>query len=100
MALSENKIEMFAQYLTEDKDRAEKLFELSPEDVVKIVAKDGIELTTEEVVEFGEKLKSVAAKDGELDATELDDVSGGLGPVLVPVMALGGIFVARSIKRW
>ena len=100
MALSENKIEMFAQYLTEDKDRAEKLFGLSPEDVVKIVAKDDIELTTEEVVEFGEKLKSVAAKDGELDATELDDVSGGIAPLLVPMIALGGMFVARSVKTW
>ena len=100
MALFEEKIELFAQYIIEDKERAEKLFELSPEEVVEFVAKDGIELTAEEVVEFGEKLKSVAAKDGELDVDTLDDVSGGAVPVLVPMVALGGILVAKSIKRW
>lgn len=102
MALTEEKIELFAQYLTADKERAGKLFELSPEEVVKTVAKDGIELTVEEVVEFGEKLKAVAVNDGELDASDLDAVAGGVllsTPVAVAAVALG-CYAYRNLKRW
>lgn len=102
MALTEEKIELFAQYITADKERAEKLFELSPEEVVEAVARDGIELTIEEVVEFGEKLKAVAVNGGELDANALDDVAGGV-VITTSTAALalaGAALVGRAVAKY
>lgn len=102
MALTEEKIELFAKYLTDDKERAGKLFELSPEEVVETVAKDGIELTVEEVVEFGEKLKAVAVNDGELDVSDLDDVAGGV-VITASTAALalaGAALVGKAVAKY
>lgn len=86
MVLTNERAEVFAKYLTDDKDRANALLELTPEEAAERINADGFDFTAEEVKEFGENLKAaVAQQDGELDEISLDDVSGGLATAAAAV---------------
>lgn len=79
--LSKERAEKLAQYLTADIERAKKLLDMSPEDVVAQMKAEGYDFTVEEVMEFGEQLKHVptaSVKDGELSEEALSEVAGGV----------------------
>lgn len=93
MALTNERAEMLANYLTADKDRAEELLKLSPEEALEKINADGNDFTAGEISEFGDELADMVAKINsgeELDVDALEQVSGG-GPVgtIVAGVAVG-----------
>ena len=69
--------EAFAKLMENEEFVKEMLAQKSEEDVQKLYAANGVELTIEEVREVGKTLNSLD-NDGELDTTALDNVAGGL----------------------
>ena len=81
MALTKERAEVLASYLTADKERAEELLKLSPEEAIQKINADGNNFTMEEVKEFGTTLASVAKKmseNSEMNENDLEEVAGGL----------------------
>lgn len=104
MLLTENKAKVISEYLMADKKRGEHLLTLSPEEAVKEMNADGCDVTVDELIEFGSAMAATSNKD-ELEATDLDNVAGGLGVVATYAIACGiafvGGYVVESVKvRW
>lgn len=76
--LTKERAELIGKYLTENKERATALMELSPEEAAAKINADGYDFTAEEILEFGKVMQAAVAKSGELSAGDLDDVSVGL----------------------
>ena len=76
--LTNERAELIGKYLTENKERATALMELSPEEAAAKINADGYDFTAEEILEFGKVMQAAVAKSGELSEGDLDDVSGGL----------------------
>lgn len=77
--LTNERAEQIAKYLTADKERAQVLLALSPEEALGRINADGYDFTIEEITEFGKQLKVAATmQEGELDETALNGVSGGI----------------------
>lgn len=87
MVLTNERAEVLGKYLTENKERAVALLELSPEEAAAKINAEGHDFTVDEVREFGEQLQKAAANSGELDAASLEQVSGGL------VAAAAGVYL-------
>lgn len=82
----------------------EMLSQKNEEDVQKLYADNGIELSIDEVCEVG-KMLSCMDNDGELDASDLDNVAGGVAvtaatcwAVAKTVIAVGGAGLA--VYKW
>lgn len=75
--LTQERIEKLADFLKADVDRANKLAEMSPEEVATVINNEGYDFTVDEIKEFGEGFKAAAAQ-GELSEENLDQVSGGV----------------------
>ena len=75
--LTNERAEQIASYLMNNKEYAEELLQLSPEEAVKKMNEEGNDFTAEEIIEFGENLKTASVKNEELDENALEDVSGG-----------------------
>jgi lactobin A/cerein 7B family class IIb bacteriocin len=94
--LTMERANMISDYLSQDAERTKELFNLMPSEAVEKINADGFDFTVEEITEYGENLKKIADKNGngELDANELDDVSGGLATAAIVAIygavALGG----------
>ena len=91
--LTNERAEQIANYLTADKERAQALLVLSPEEAATKINASGYDFTADEIQEFGQNLKAVA-KGGELDENDLDDVSGG---VVISAAAAGVYLTCVSI---
>lgn len=78
MVLTNERAEMIANYLKEDVDRANKMSDLSPEEAAKVINANGYDFSAEEIKEFAENLKKVAAQGDELNEENLDEVAGGV----------------------
>lgn len=92
MVLTNERAEMLANYLMGDSDRAKELLAKSPEDAMKEINADGNDFTVDEIVAFGEQVKSVMAnanEKGELAESALDNVSGGLAFSIGAAFAIG-----------
>lgn len=79
--LTNERAELLAKYLTDDKERAKALLELTPEDAAAKINADGFDFSVEEVKEFGVQLQTISQAmnaDGELNIEDLDNVAGGL----------------------
>lgn len=85
MALTNERAEKFADFLKEDVERANQLVEMSPEEVVEIANAAGNDFTVEEVTEFGDNFKAIAAQSEELNEENLDGVSGGIAAAAAAV---------------
>lgn len=73
------------------------------EEVQSALSEKGIELTIDEILEIKSQLTKNNANFGELDEDDLEAVSGGLSPVLIPIIPIIGgniaVKVATSISR-
>ena len=103
MMLTEEKAKVISEYLMADKERAQKLLEIAPEEAAKIMNKAGCNVTAEDLIEFGKVMSQVANKD-ELSDTDLDNVAGGLGVIATYAIACGiaivcGYGVGR-LEKW
>ena len=84
-----------------DKERAQRLLEVAPEDAAKEMNADGCAVTAEELVEFGSAMTQVAGKT-ELSEDDLENVAGGaVGAVILAcgIAAVCGYGVAR-LEKW
>lgn len=106
--LTNERAEKLANYLTADKERAQKLLEATPEEAVKQINADGNDFTVEEIIEFGAQLQKVAAQggnaEGELSEEALSDVAGGVvisSAVLAAGVALftAGVTFGYTVAR-
>ena len=96
--------EAFVKLMENEAFVKEMLAQENEEAVQKLYAKNGVELTLEEVREVGKALNSMDS-DGELDAAALDDVAGGVvitaatcWAVAKTAIAVGGAGLA--IYKW
>lgn len=96
--------ENFTKLMENEAFVKEMLAQKNEEDVQKLYAANGVELTMEDVREVGKILNSID-NDGELDASDLDAVAGGIvitgatiWAVAKTVIAVGGAGLA--IYKW
>lgn len=103
MALTETKAKVISEYLMSDKERGERLLTLAPEEAAKEMNAAGCDITAEDLVEFGDAMGQVADKE-ELEASDLDNVAGGLGVVATYCAACAIAFAAgyavKRIEKW
>ncbi|MDR1642951.1 MAG: class IIb bacteriocin, lactobin A/cerein 7B family [Clostridiales bacterium] len=84
--LTQKKTEDLSAILTADPERAKKLLDLEPADAIAELSALGSDVTLDELKEYGEALKSASSGD-VLDDAALDEVAGGIAPVLIGVLA-------------
>lgn len=71
-----------------------------PEEVQKLFAENGIELTKDEVMAIGKGLAQEFAEEGEeLDEDDLDDVAGGSASAIVGAVVSGVCYVVKNARR-
>lgn len=103
MALTNERAELLSNYLSADKNRAEELLKLSPEEALAKINADGHDFTAEEMNEFGKELADMVAKvrgGEELDTGALDQVAGG-GPVgAIAAGAVVGFAIGCAVIPW
>lgn len=103
MALTENKAKTISEYLLADKERGAHLLELSPENATAEMNTAGCDITAEDLIEFGDAMAQVADKE-ELDANDLENVSGGMGIIATYAIACGIAFAAgyavKRLEKW
>lgn len=78
--MNEERVQVLAEYLSEDADRAQRLLGMDVNEAQQAINADGYDFSVEELQQFAEKLVAVgvANKEGELNAEDLDSVSGGI----------------------
>lgn len=79
MTITNERAENLAKYLYENHEKAETLMAMPVEDACAKINAEGYDFSVDELVDFAEAVnKTAAAKQGELNAEELDDVNGGI----------------------
>ena len=102
--LTQERADIISKFLADDQERAKKLFEQEPAEVLKVLNGAGYDFTVEELNEYGAALKQ-AATQGELKEDDLDTVSGGVA-VSVGIMIACGVggfaagFVCNKGWKW
>lgn len=89
---NENNIKLFLEKLASDAEFAEKAFNAeSPEDLQKLAAVAGIELTMDDIMESKEILSKAFDKlnQNELSDKDLEDVAGGMGVATATAITVG-----------
>ena len=105
MVLTNERAEMLAKYLTDNKDKALDILEMDAGDAVAKINADGYDFTVEELNEFASALENNASN-GELDEGALDDVAGGvlltpcIAVAVAAAAAIGYSAAKRSKKVW
>lgn len=69
----------------------------SNEEILKVLADNGINVTAEEMDEFVKKLRT--QENGELGEDALEDVAGGLMISPTPLIPIGPIITKTLIKK-
>jgi lactobin A/cerein 7B family class IIb bacteriocin len=87
-----------SEILTADPERAKTLFSLEPAEALSQINALGNDFTLDEINEYGQAVRKAAAQ-GELDDSELDNVAGGVIPVVAGMAISAGVSFAVS-KRW
>jgi len=106
--LTQEKATALSEFLNADNDRAAKLVKMSADDAVKAMKAEGLEITAEELAEFGELAeKNVKSASGELDEAALEGVSGGLNsrpiitwPLIRPIVPINPFPIGWPIWRF
>ncbi len=74
--LTVERAEALTDFLKSDINRAEELLAKEPEEALKAINDSGYDFNIDELNEYCSEFKEIVAK-GELDETQLEDVSGG-----------------------
>lgn len=102
MMLTQERADILTSFFTKDLDQAQKIFDMDLEDALAVVNAEGYDFSAEELEAYNEALKQ-NLKQGELDDSDLDNVSGGV-VVSTGVMiacGLGGFAAAFACnKKW
>lgn len=79
MAITKEKFEILANYMGEDDTRAKALTSVSAEEACRRINADGFDFTADELLAFAEIVEKASdVKQGELNESDLDNVSGGI----------------------
>lgn len=95
MTLTVERADLISKVLSENIARAKELLQMDPALALTTINELGYDFTAEELTEYGKALKVVAAN-GELDAEDLDNVTGG-GAFLTICAAAAIAFVAGAV---
>lgn len=80
MMLTTEKAEKLTEYLTDDLNRAKKLFAIPLSMAVNQIRSDGLDYTEQELRDYVEYIRTSLSENGsEISEPNLDDVSGGYG---------------------
>lgn len=91
--------EILTGLLTSDEGRAKRLLALEPDEAMRQINDLGYDFTQDEIIEYGKALKAATEKCGELDLDALDEVAGGILPIIPIAIGLAGLIGAVS-KSW
>ena len=90
MAMTIERAEKLAAYLKADPAKTKEFLELPVEEALAKINADGNDFTVEELKEFDEAMVNAEEnKDGELDASALEGVSGGAISIATATLAFG-----------
>ncbi len=103
MALTNEKAKEISDFLTADIERGKGLLDLAPDVAAKEMCDAGVDVTADELIEFGNAMKQESGNE-ELNASELDNVSGGIGAIAAYAIGCGIAFgvgyVTRRVEKW
>ena len=78
MSMTKEKIEVLANYMSENEERAEVLMALSAEEACAKINADGYQFTPEDLADFAAEVEAMYSRqEAELDEDALDAVAGG-----------------------
>lgn len=105
MTMTIERTQALADYLMTDKEKTQRIVELSPEEAVKAINADGYDYTVEEIEEFGLGLRAAYEEQkDEFSDSELESVSGGVVLSTVAIYAAcaaGGVGLGVCVtKGW
>jgi lactobin A/cerein 7B family class IIb bacteriocin len=98
----QERAQKLTDYLVADPERAQKLFEMDPEEALKVINGAGNDFTVEELEEYCDAFKNAVqtmkdtTDDSQLDESELENVSGGIVLTTTMVIGLVGCFAAGT----
>lgn len=76
--MTEERIEKLTNYLREDQEKELVLLQMQPEEACIKIQADGYDYTVDEIIEYGNLVRTVAAQmDDEISEADLEMVSGG-----------------------
>ncbi len=96
MILTADKAEKLTKYLTDDIEKAKKLFSLPIADAVQIINLDGYDFTEDELKDYAEYIRqSLLSGTDEMVDEKLDDIFGGVnnGLSFVDLTCLSSVVV-------
>ena len=76
--MTEERIEKLTNYLREDQEKELVLLQMQPEEACIKIQADGYDYTVDEIIEYGNLVRTVAAQmDDEISEADLEMVAGG-----------------------
>lgn len=101
--LTQERADIISQFLADDQERARVLLDMEPAEALEKINAAGYDFTVQELVEYCDALKLAIAGE-ELNADDLDSVSGGAVMVSVGIMiacGVGGFVAGFAVsKKW
>ena len=95
--MNNERINEISNFLAKDIEATKKLLDLDPEKAASEITTKGFEVTADELVEYGEKLKEMGgANKDELNETELENVAGG---VAFSTLLLIGVVAGYAMSK-
>lgn len=95
--MNEKRINEIISAMGTDEDQIKALLELSPEEAAAKFKAQGFEVSADELVDFGKYCAEHVDQSGEINETQLENVSGGsiMGAAFL-VGVIGGMILARK----
>lgn len=96
--LTQDKANLITEYLSKDIEYTKTLLDMEPEVVLAKLQAAGIDCELDELVEYGKALNSAVAMNqkSELDADDLEQVSGGVVITAGLILGLAGCLAAGA----
>lgn len=100
--ITNEKATAIAAYFKADEARTKELFEMEPAEAAAKMTADGCEVTADELIELHSEIQKVAATGTELDEAALENVAGGIAPLIIAGgIFLGGMAVGIAVNaKW
>lgn len=95
------RINEISAVLAKDLQKAKDLMEMEPAEAANALAKDGLVVSPEELVEYGEELKKMSNKaEGELNENDLENVAGGIAGATVILIGMAIGYIIGRGRPW
>ena len=95
------RINEISAFLANDLQNTKTLLEMEPAEAAKALAKGGLDVSPEELVEYGEELKKMSKEtEGELDENDLENVAGGIAAATVILVGMAVGYIIGRGRPW